>query len=255
LYTWLRFRQDYLDKLMRSEGRGFSCGQNTCSRCHRADILYRCKDCSGGEMFCKGCTVEEHSLLPLHIKWTGRFFRRVRLASLGLQMQLGHPPGESCVCFHPGNKDFIVLHTNGIHQVAIDFCSCYQKADHWRQLARYRWYPATPLNPQTCTTFELLRLFQTMNLQGKITTYNFYHGLVRLTDGYGIEPPPDRLPSFMIMEQEWHNLLLLKRAGVGLDLSGVKGTKQGALAVQCRACPIPEVNIPKGFECAPREEA
>ncbi|EIM90992.1 uncharacterized protein STEHIDRAFT_44851, partial [Stereum hirsutum FP-91666 SS1] len=254
---WLGFRSEYLDELMRSEGRGFSCGQTYCSRCQKVGTLYRCKDCSGGDMLCGGCIVNAHLLLPLHIveEWTGQFFRRVRLAKLGLRIQLGHKPGEPCACPHPGNKDFIVLHINGIHQVAVDFCGCYQKVDHWRQLARYRWYPATPLNPQTCATFELLRLFQTMNLQGKITAYDFYHGLVRLTDGYGIEPLPDRLPSFMIMEQEWRNLLLLKRGGRGLDPSGVKGTKQGSLAVDCRACPIPEVNIPKAFEYAPKEEA
>lgn len=182
-------------------------------------------------MLCGQCMVEEHSLLPLHIvevssirshrcwyalltvpfsidiqEWTGRFFRRVRLATMGLRVQLGHRSGEVCLSGHRGHKDFIVLHINGIHQVAVDFCGCHQRVDHWRQLTRFRWYPATPINPQTCATFELLRLFQTMNLQGKITAYNFYQGLCRLTDGYGTEALPVCLfPSFDIIVSLSHS--------------------------------------------------
>jgi hypothetical protein len=46
---------------------------------------------------------------------------------------------------------------------------------------------------------------------------------------------------------------MLKRAGRGHDPSGVLGTKPGELAVVCRACPIPGINLPEGWENAPPE--
>lgn len=52
---------------MRAEGRAFSCGQKACSECGRVGDLYRCRDCSGGEMLCEVCMVDRHSALPLHV--------------------------------------------------------------------------------------------------------------------------------------------------------------------------------------------
>lgn len=46
---------------------------------------------------------------------------------------------------------------------------------------------------------------------------------------------------------------MLKRAGRGHDPSGVDGTGPGELAVVCRACPIPGINLPEGWENAPPE--
>lgn len=44
-----------------------------------------------------------------------------------------------------------------------------------------------------------------------------------------------------------------KRAGRGHDPTGLAGTQRGGLAVPCRACPLPGVNLPDGWEDAPAE--
>ncbi|KAJ6564323.1 hypothetical protein B0H19DRAFT_1140803 [Mycena capillaripes] len=41
---------------------------------------------------------------------------------------------------------------------------------------------------------------------------------------------------------------MMKRAGRGHDDTGVAGTKQGELALQCRACPQPNINLPEGCD-------
>jgi hypothetical protein len=41
---------------------------------------------------------------------------------------------------------------------------------------------------------------------------------------------------------------MMKRAGRGQDDSGVGGTGQGELALPCRACPDPEMNLPEGWD-------
>jgi hypothetical protein len=41
---------------------------------------------------------------------------------------------------------------------------------------------------------------------------------------------------------------MMKRAGRGHDPSGVRGTAQGELALQCRACPQAGMNLPDGWD-------
>ena len=83
---------------------------------------------------------------------------------------------------------------NGIHQVKVAFCGCRLDVEAYRQLLRKCWYPATPLQPETCSTFELLDLFHITNLQGNLTVYDFYKTLEMLTDGWQL----DKLPVCMI---------------------------------------------------------
>ncbi|KAF9065246.1 hypothetical protein BDP27DRAFT_1197275, partial [Rhodocollybia butyracea] len=44
--------------------------------------------------------------------------------SLGLRIQLGHKAGSACLLPQPAHTDFAVLHTNGIHEINLDFCGC-----------------------------------------------------------------------------------------------------------------------------------
>lgn len=109
-------------------------------------------------------------------------------------MQLGHAPGRFCPSYKEGDKDFVVIHTNGIHTIHLEFCRC-RGTPLYAQLLRVGWYPATPLDPQTCATMEVLRMYHTLNLQGKITGYSFYRSLEYLTDGTGLYNTPVRYNS------------------------------------------------------------
>lgn len=59
----------------------------------------------------------------------------------------------------------------------------------------------------------------------------------------------------MLMVREYRHTKLLKQAGRGHDPGGVLKTAPGSLAVPCRACPIPNVNLPAGWEKVPPEKA
>ncbi|KII87542.1 hypothetical protein PLICRDRAFT_177283 [Plicaturopsis crispa FD-325 SS-3] len=48
---------------------------------------------------------------------------------------------------------------------------------------------------------------------------------------------------------------MTKRAGCGLDPTGILRTSQGELAVPCRACPLPGVNLPENWADAPKAMA
>jgi hypothetical protein len=125
--------------------------------------------------------------------WNGLFFQRTTLRDLGLRVQLGHASGRSCPTRIAANATFRVIHSNGIHHVNIDQCRCNDVPLH-KQLLRIGWWPATPLEPRSAATFEVLRHFHLLNLQGKVTGYSFYRSLEYQTDNTGLEPPPVRPP-------------------------------------------------------------
>ncbi|KAJ7357920.1 hypothetical protein DFH08DRAFT_613665, partial [Mycena albidolilacea] len=86
---------------------------------------------------------------------------------------------------------FVILHDNGIHWVNIDFCACDEGTceEHYIQLLRAGWYPATDDKPQTAATFLVLNKFHLQTLQAKTTAYDFYAVLERLTNNVGVKPP------------------------------------------------------------------
>jgi hypothetical protein len=193
---------------MSLEGRGRFAKK--CMGCRTPFPTYRCKDCMHGALFCKNCLLVRHHQVPLHNvevrhqplqvrlilndhtqMWNGLFFQRSTLKELGLRVQLGHPPGQFCPTREPACKDFVVVHTNGIHLVNVDFCRC-DSLPHRTQLLRVAWWPATPLEPKTCATMEVLRHFQLLNLQGKLTGFSFYWALEYQTNNSGLNKPPVR---------------------------------------------------------------
>ncbi|KAF7969254.1 hypothetical protein HWV62_27842 [Athelia sp. TMB] len=265
LKNWIKdFRTTSLDERMRYEGRGGGHRVGACAglKC-QAEGNVRCEDCFGRQMFCRACCLKHHRDQPLHrIKeWNGDYFKSLTLRDIGLRVQLGenHAPGASCVFKREVHKDFVVLHTNGIHLVNVDSCGCSglngPVVSVAQQLMRAGWYPASHISPQTCATFEVMQSFHLISLQGKISHYNYYKSLQYRTDNTGTKKLPYRYPAFCLMVRKWRHETMLKRAGRAFVQSPkrVEETAQGELAVLCRACPIPSVNLPSDWANAPPE--
>ena len=123
--------------------------------------------------------------------WNGKNFERTSLKSIGLRVQLGHLPGARCLNPQPVHGDFTVIHTNGMHSVAVDYCRCdlsFHEGYKQQQLLRGEWYPATHIDPQTAFTFRVLEHFHMQTLQGKVASYDYYTALEKLTNNTGIRP-------------------------------------------------------------------
>jgi hypothetical protein len=116
-------------------------------------------------------------------------FSMITLKELGLIVYLGHR-GAPCPVPLSGPKDFLVLHTNGIHPVQVSFCDCSAQVHRCQQLLRLRWFPATAIQPHTCATFDLLQHYHILSMQSKISGYHYYTSLSRLTDNIGISKIP-----------------------------------------------------------------
>ncbi|PPQ96654.1 hypothetical protein CVT26_010318, partial [Gymnopilus dilepis] len=225
-----------------------------CVTCHTKAAKFRCMDCMPrSPLRCPKCFINAHIENPLHRveEWNGTFFEKRRLCDLGLRIQLGHG-GRPCPCPTPGPSDFVVFHVNGVHQVEINFCDCSTSnttAPHpCIQLLRMGWFPASSERPKTVFTFDLLRLFHQITLQGKTTLYDFYNAILHITDGLQLGKAIDRYSEFNHVFRLWRHLESLKHAGRGHDPSGAAGTSEGELVIECPACPHPGKNLPDDWE-------
>lgn len=121
----------------------------------------------------------------LYQRWNGLYFSNETLQNIGLKIQLGHD-GADCAAPAAKSTDFEVLDTSGQHTITLSFCGC-PGAPHPRvQLLRSQWFPATTNRPNSAFTFDVLNMFQLLNLQGKISAYDFYESMMRKTDNLGI---------------------------------------------------------------------
>ncbi|KAF9471895.1 hypothetical protein BDN70DRAFT_819429 [Pholiota conissans] len=237
----------------------------------QASVKYRCIDCFLPDLTCKGCCVKRHQRLPFHIievsfkikqctasqllifcvkQWTGSTFLKCSLKLLGLEIHLNH---SSLRCPVPitCHQDFRIIHTNGVHDVAISYCGCQRSIPQYSQLLRRRLYPASQISPRTCMTFELLRFYHLLSLTSKASTYDFYRALERLSDNAGTNPPKSRYRPLLRVGLQWRHLKMLKRAGRGHDDTGAAGTRDGELAIQCPSCPHPGINLPTDWRDGP----
>ncbi|KAF7343819.1 CxC2 domain-containing protein [Mycena sanguinolenta] len=205
------------------------------------------------------CVVREDRENPSfrNEKWHSGFFVRTSLATLGLRVQLGHRPHERAPrrAGSDGVRDSAhEWHPRGARRL-LRLRRAQDAGSPEIQLLRAGWFPATHERPQTCATITVLERFHQDTLQSKMTMYDFYGVLEKLTDNTGIKPP-DRYHEWIRMCREFRHLMLLKRGGraVAYTASGVEGTQQGELAIQCPACPRPDVNLPTGWENASPED-
>lgn len=119
-------------------------------------------------------------------RWNGQYYENVQPKDLGLDIQLGHMPGEICErrALHT-EENFTLIHTNGVRVVRMHFCKC-KLSGHippYVQLLRRRFWPATCKQPESATTFEALDLFHRLALYGKLNGYDFVRALEAATDG------------------------------------------------------------------------
>ncbi|KAJ7888386.1 hypothetical protein B0H14DRAFT_3081962 [Mycena olivaceomarginata] len=247
-------KDEYLLENLRREGRG---SPRNYARC----AVWRCTDqaCFGECMYCSRCIVAAHVQHPTHFleMWNGTNFVRGRrwLQKLGLRVQLGHPPGVVCPYRQAAAHDFVLYDLTGVHEMNVDFCGCPRDAqpdsppeERRTQLLRACWWPATITAPNTCATFRALRHFQIINCLGKLSAYDFLRGLEMCTNHDGLDKPPDRRRPFMHIVRQWREVKRHKRAKRGHDEGGIAATKQGELAIPCRACPQPGWNLPPNWE-------
>ncbi len=100
---------------------------------------------------------------------------------------------------------------------------------------------------RTCVTFPLLKLLHALALVGKVSTYDMYRSIEKLTNDAGIRKLTCRYRPTMRCLNQWRHLKALKRGGRAHDRTGADGTSDGELAILCPSCPHPGINIPNAW--------
>ena len=153
--------------------------------CTKEVAVYRCVDCSFSRVLCRSCINETHYSNPFHRvqKWTGFFFERIPLSELGRSIKLGHR-GQPCPNRLQGSEGRAtkVVHSNGIHEVRVEYCHCFHAPSEPEQLAQSFLFPATLERPETVFTFAVLKQFHILGLTAKTSAYDFFNALVNMTN-------------------------------------------------------------------------
>jgi hypothetical protein len=151
-------------------------------------------------------------------------------------------------------------HINGFHASHIRFCSCQGSPDKIKQLMDAQLFPGSIEEPRTAFSFQLLKTFHLLHLEGKVAAYDFVGALRHLTDNAFMADTPVRIflslqssednrffknpyARFLLVMRIWRYLALRRRTGQthGID-SYFPHRVPGSLIIHCPACPQIDLN-------------
>jgi hypothetical protein len=141
-----------------------------------------------------------------------------------------------------------VVHTNGLHHLAMVSCRCRGTDLLPRDLIASRLLPTSFKNIRTLFSAQVLDYFRLCNLEMKASAYQFYHLLRRLTLPMAPAEVVDLYNEFRRMTRLWRWMKKLKWAGYGHNGKSPMDVGRGELANYCAACPQPGVNLPENWK-------
>ena len=144
-----------------------------------------------------------------------------------------------------------VIHVNGVHHLALVTCTCLNADNIHANLLSCRLVPTTFKRYRTLFTGGVLDDFRISNLECKVSAYQYYSKLRRLTSPAG----PGNVPSFyhelLRLSRLWRWMKKLKWAGYGHRSVDPNSPKSGDLANFCPACPQPGINLASNWKDDP----
>jgi len=164
-------------------------------RGENAVATYRCIDCFQQSLLCGACIAEHHRNQPFHRinEWTAPgYFKQTSLTKVGYVLRIGHG-GDLCSYYGSQHRADLhavtVLHTNGIHEMEVQFCRCGSEVDFknggpnspFQSLWRAGLWPATYASPASAATSAVLEVFRLLCVEAKVTATAFFTFLRRLT--------------------------------------------------------------------------
>ena len=157
------------------------------------------------------------------------------------------PPGRDSL-----NNSYVrIIHVNGVHHLALVTCTCLRGDDIHANLLSCRLVPTTFTRYRTLFTAGVLDDFRISNLECKVSAYQYYNKLRRLTS----PAAPANVPSFyhllLRLSRLWRWMKKLKWAGHGNKAADNNSQKSGELANFCPACPQPGINLPPNWRDDP----
>ncbi|KAF9553697.1 hypothetical protein CPC08DRAFT_727731 [Agrocybe pediades] len=163
-----------------------------------------------------------------------------RLQSADFTADIGNIPTRDILL----NSYVRVLHTTGIHHIALVVCSC--QGDHHipTDLLSAGFMPASFKRIRTLFTADLLNHYRLCNLEMKSSAYQYYNVLRRITNPLAPADVVNLYDEFRRMTRLWRWMKKLKWAGYGHNQKNPLQAECGELANFCVACPQDGKNLP-----------
>lgn len=163
------------------------------------------------------------------------------------------PPIDSADCDHPTadafNNSYVrIVHTNGIHHLAMVSCRCRGLDLLPLDLVASRLLPASFQNIRTLFSAQVLDHFRVCNLELKASAYQFYQLIRRLTRPTAPGDVVNLYDEFRRMSRLWRWMKKLKWAGYGHNGKDAMDVDSGELANYCPTCPQPGINLPQNWK-------
>ena len=140
-----------------------------------------------------------------------------------------------------------VVHTNGIHNLAMISCECRGHDVLPCDLLAVGLMPASFQRIQTVFTAQVLDYFHLCNLELKASAYQLYHLLQHLTCPMAPARVVNLYREFRRMSRLWRWMKHLKWAGYGSTTKKASDVSAGQLTIFCPACPQSGINIPDNW--------
>ncbi|KAK7059994.1 hypothetical protein R3P38DRAFT_2496266, partial [Favolaschia claudopus] len=225
--------------------------------CGNAVCEVTCNDCTQYQPTCKACFVSQHRTRPFHWAevWDAGRGCLVRhdIARLDHVIALGHY-GAACEVSSGGGTPFTIVSSNGIHATRVDFCRHGVALDKVGLLLDAQLFPCSFKDPKSAITFECLKMFEMLSMEGKIASFDFVGAWSRITDNSFTETVPDMQENFIRCAHLWGVLTLMKRMGQehGID-KHFPHRPAGNLVLYCPSCPEPGFNMDSKLGVLPAE--
>ncbi|EAU82120.2 hypothetical protein CC1G_09579 [Coprinopsis cinerea okayama7 len=230
-------------------------------KCGHGRRTITCRDCTLYPLTCVQCFATAHKHHPLHWAevWNpeARCFERKDISDVlplksttPFTVDLGHS-GTDCSS-HSLPIPMTLVDVNGIHKANVRFCTCHGIHERVSQLVKSGFFPATLTQPRTAFSFSVLRQFHLIQLEGKMSAYDFCSTLRRLSDNVFTDEIPDVYPQFIVVMQIWRVLAATRRLGQAHNIDTLLlHRRANNLVVHCPVCPEPTLNIDAGSVALP----
>lgn len=148
------------------------------------------------------------------------------------------------------NQYIRVVHTNGIHHIALVFCTC-QGHDLTTDLIYAGWVPTSFIRVRTIFTTAVLDQFRCCNLEMRSSAYQFFQLLRRLTNNIIPSKVVNLYHELRRLSRLWRWVKKLRWAGYAQRAGQPITPKPGELGNFCPACPQVGVNLPENWKDDP----
>jgi hypothetical protein len=136
-----------------------------------------------------------------------------------------------------------IIHTNGVHHLALVKCSCSGDDGLLNDLMHAGFMPTSFKCVKTLFTLAVLDQFRYSNLEMKASAYQFFQMLRHITMPMSPASVVNFYHELRRLSRLWRWMKKLKWAGFGHKGADPMNVNPGELGIFCPACPQPGINL------------